>query len=74
MMRFALLAFALLLASPATADDCDRAEARADRERARCEQALVRAGLDADRAEIECAVGHPVRCDDDDDERDRDND
>ena len=65
-MKRALLALALLLASPATGDDCDDAE-RAERSRARCVVTLIRAGLDAARAEAECAVAHPVpRCDDDD--------
>jgi hypothetical protein len=64
-MRSTLLALALLLASPATGDDCDDSE-RADRRRARCVVTLIRAGLDAARAEAECAVAHPVaHCDDD---------
>lgn len=64
MLRTALLAFALLLATPSAADDCRDAE-RAEARRARCVVTLIRAGMDAARAEAECAAAHPVpRCDD----------
>lgn len=65
-MRLAAFAIFLgLLASPATAgDDCDDAE-RAEARRARCVVTLIRAGMDAARAEAECAAAHPVpRCED----------
>lgn len=54
-----VLTLALLLASPASAGDCETAERRY----ARCVAALVRAGVDPARAAAECSVRHPVRCD-----------
>lgn len=80
-MRPALfaLAFLLALAAPAAAGDrdavrCLNAQERAEARRARCAEALVRAGMDAARAQVECSGYRPPPCRDTDRDRDHDRD